>query len=349
MTARVRPIADVADAPRWPRLVVDDLVGTSSANGHSGAPHRPREPSRARYPDEQGYIARDGVRVFWERYGNGSPTILLMPTWSVFHSRHWKLQIPYLARHFRVVTFDGRGNGRSDRPAETAAYADTEFVEDAIAVLDATGTDRAVVAGLSMGGGYAIRLAVDHPTRALGLILFGSSATGLDREPDAAPGPDEDFTEPQPDDEQWHKYNAHFWRRDWPGFAAFFVGEKVFSEPHSTKAIEDGIGWFLETDAQTIVTAEYAPFLSPPADWERESPTEGDAVPFLRRVACPTLLVHGTDDRIIGIGHARRAAALLRARILEIDGGGHSPIGRDPVKANLAIRDFVRSLREPAS
>ena len=63
-----------------------------------------------------------------------------MPTWSVVHSRHWKLQIPYLARQFRVVTFDGRGNGRSDRPADAAAYADAEFVADAIAVLDATGT-----------------------------------------------------------------------------------------------------------------------------------------------------------------------------------------------------------------
>ena len=96
---------------------------------------------------------RDGVRVFWERYGDGSPTILLMPTWSIVHSRHWKLQIHFLARHFRVVTFDGRGNGRSDRPTEVAAYADTEFVADAIAVMDATGTDRAVAAGLVDGRG----------------------------------------------------------------------------------------------------------------------------------------------------------------------------------------------------
>ena len=42
--------------------------------------------------------------------------MLLLPTWSIIHSRHWKMQIPYLARHCRVVTFDGRGNGRSDRP-----------------------------------------------------------------------------------------------------------------------------------------------------------------------------------------------------------------------------------------
>jgi pimeloyl-ACP methyl ester carboxylesterase len=314
----------VAPARRWPSATT-------------------REQSRARYPDATGFIERDGVRVFWERYGDGSPTILLMPTWSVFHSRHWKLQIPYLARHYRVVTFDGRGNGHSDRPRTSAGYADTEFVADAIAVLDATATDRAVVAGLSMGGGYGLRLAVDHPSRVLGLVLFGASIPVGDRAPDAPAGPDASFAVPQPDDEGWRKYNAEYWRRDWPGFAAFFVAQ-IFSEPHSTKLIEDGIGWFLDTDPETILTAEYAPFLRPPAEWERSSPTEGDALPFLRRVACPVLVVHGTEDQIVGIRDARRAAETLGAPLVEVAGGGHAPIGRDPVLANLLIRDFVLGL-----
>ena len=81
---------------------------------------RPRGPQRhrdpARVPDQQGFVERDGVRVHWEAYGDGGSAILLMPTWSVIHSRHWKAQIPYLARHFRVVAYDGRGNGHSDRP-----------------------------------------------------------------------------------------------------------------------------------------------------------------------------------------------------------------------------------------
>ena len=47
------------------------------------------------------------MRVFWERYGDGEPTLLFLPTWSIVHSRVWKAQIPYFARHFRVVTFDG--------------------------------------------------------------------------------------------------------------------------------------------------------------------------------------------------------------------------------------------------
>src|ERR1700736_3661205 len=77
---------------------------------------RSREQTRARYPDDDGFIERDGVRVFYERYGEGDPTILFLPTWSIIHSRGWKAQIPYFARHCRVLTFDGRGNGRGGKP-----------------------------------------------------------------------------------------------------------------------------------------------------------------------------------------------------------------------------------------
>ena len=91
------------------------------------------------------------MRLFYEVYGEGEPTVLLMPTWSIIHSRHWKMQIPYLARHCRVLTFDGRGNGRSDRPAEPDAYREEEFAADALAVMDATGTERAVLVSLSRG------------------------------------------------------------------------------------------------------------------------------------------------------------------------------------------------------
>ena len=104
---------------------------------------KPREQTRARYPDQTGFVERDGVRIFWEAYGTGDQTIMLLPTWEIVHSRIWKGQIPYLARRFRVVTFDPRGNGRSDRPPEPGAYDRREFVADAIAILDTLGVDRA--------------------------------------------------------------------------------------------------------------------------------------------------------------------------------------------------------------
>ena len=103
-----------------------------------------REQTRARYPDEEGYVERDGIRVFWERYGEGEPTFLLPPTWEIVHSRFWKCQIPYLSRLGRVVTFDPRGNGRSDRPRDYEAYRRREFARDAVAVLDVAGVERAI-------------------------------------------------------------------------------------------------------------------------------------------------------------------------------------------------------------
>jgi pimeloyl-ACP methyl ester carboxylesterase len=137
-----------------------------------------REQTRALYPDESGYVVRDGVNVYYEVYGSGEPTVLLLPTWSIIHSRHWKMQIPYLARHCRVVTFDGRGNGRSDRPQEASAYDEREFAADALAVLDATETQRAVIVGFSLGAQRGLLLAAKHAERVDGAVFIGPAFPG---------------------------------------------------------------------------------------------------------------------------------------------------------------------------
>src|SRR4051794_24752540 len=121
-----------------------------------------REQTRARFADSVGHVERDGVRVRYEVYGDGPRTVLLLPTWSIVHSRFWKMQIPYLARHFRVVTFDGRGNGRSDRPKGVEHYLEAEFAAGALAVMDRTDTDQAEVIGLSGGALGGAPLAAEH-------------------------------------------------------------------------------------------------------------------------------------------------------------------------------------------
>ena len=104
---------------------------------------------RARDPDSSGRVERDGIGIHWECFGDGEPTILLLPTWSIMPSRHWKLQIPYLARRHQVITFDGRGSGRSDRPKGPEHYTRDEYVADALAVLDDTAVERALLVTLS--------------------------------------------------------------------------------------------------------------------------------------------------------------------------------------------------------
>src|SRR5829696_2863888 len=124
-----------------------------------GSVSRDHEQSRARYPDEEGFVERDGMRLFYEVYGEGDDTLFLLPTWSLIHSRHWKMQIPYFARHFRVLTMDGLGNGRSDRCRDPGRYGAAEFARDCLAVMNVTETDRAVMASLSRGAQYQLELA----------------------------------------------------------------------------------------------------------------------------------------------------------------------------------------------
>jgi len=193
---------------------------------------------RARYPDQEGYVERDGVKIFYEVFGTGEPTVLFLPTWSVVHSRIWKAQIPYLARHCRVITFDGRGNGRSSRPASVDAYSDREFAADALAVMDATATQQAVVVSLSCGTFWSLLLAAEHPERVAGAVYISVTFSSLPKHPYRMVY---SFNDVLDTDEGWAKYNRHYWLKDYPGFLEFFIAQ-AFTEPHSTKQIEDLVG-----------------------------------------------------------------------------------------------------------
>ncbi|HEY7590727.1 MAG TPA: alpha/beta hydrolase [Candidatus Limnocylindrales bacterium] len=291
------------------------------------------EQARARYPRTTGYIERDGVRVFYEVYGSGEPTVLLLPTWSIIHSRHWKLQIPDLARRQRVIAFDGRGNGRSDRPTESAAYDEREFALDALAVMDATQTPKAVIVGLSLGGVRGLLLAAEHPERVVGAVFICPVYRG-GGEPLAERAP-YSWEDELDTDEGWAKYNKHAWRRDYGSFLEFFFG-RMFNEPHSTKPIEDCIGWGLETTAETLVTAQYASL-----------PTPEEARALAGRVRCPVLVIQGSRDEIVSASRGIALAEHTHGRLALLEGSGHGPHVRDPIKVNLILRDFLHRVGGP--
>ena len=286
------------------------------------------EQTRARYPDAEGYLDRDGVRVFYEVYGAGEPTILLFPTWEIVHSRAWKAQIPYLARHARVVTFDRRGNGRSDRPGEVAAYDRRATADDARAVLDHLGVEQVVVVSWC-GSGEDLLLAAERPVRASRLLLIAPDLQ-LTPEPGEKEGPYQ-FEEEPGTAEGWAKWNRHYWLRDWPGFLDFFFTQ-AFTEPHSTKQIEDAVGWGLETSPEVILRGMDAAWLNDP----------DTALRLCAQVRCPTLVIQGSADAVVGPARgAAVAAAIPGARLITFEGSGHGPHLRDPVAANLVIRDFA--------
>jgi len=324
------------------------------------------EQSRARYPDHEGYVERDGVRIFYEVYGEGEETIFFVPPWSIVHSRCWKMQIPYFARHFRVVTFDPRGNGKSDRPQGLDPYSERELAADALAVMDAIATGRAVLVTFSRGAQRALLLAAEHPERVAGLAVIGAflpltlwapeaSFAEFDRPEAVSPAVASSLGALDPDSlpdpqlrkfmraletpiEGLAKFNRAYWQEDYRGYLEFFF-RLVFSEPHSTKQREDAVAWGLETDAETLratLLADRVP--------DREA-----ALELCSRVQCPVLAIHGEDDVITPPDRATALAEATGGRAILMEGCGHAPHLRDPVKTNLVLRDFVKPPRPQTS
>ena len=174
------------------------------------------------------------------------------------------------------MTIDPPGNGRSDRPTDPAAYDQLQMVADTIAVLDAVGVERAVLVGICSSAWEAllVRGAAPRPgarRRGHRAVVPANVAPHAHKAEAIAR-----FDEERPDDEGWAKLNRHYWRRDWPGFADFFFGE-ICSEPHSTKLIEDMVGFACESTAEAQIAAvDGAPY---PADHRRGRGTAADASP----------------------------------------------------------------------
>jgi pimeloyl-ACP methyl ester carboxylesterase/predicted glycosyltransferase len=308
------------------QLVADRMVTPEAGEG------RP-EQTRARYPDQEGYVVRDGQRLFYELYGEGDPTILLLPTWSLLHSRHWKCQIPYLARHFRVVTFDGLGNGKSDHPTDPSRYGADEFANDALAVMDATDTEQAFIAGVSRGAQWGLRLAAHYPERVIGAVFVGPlfpvsrSHWRVLLNPRLAGR----FEKPLPIYRHWGRMNANHWRENYAEFVEWFV-KRCLNDPHSTKQIEDGVGWALETEAEALVASGLGDVY-----YERKELRE-----LASQVRCPVLVIHGNKDKITPYRDGKALARATRGRLETVEGGGHLPQARKPVQVNLALREFLR-------
>ena len=295
---------------------------------------------RACQPSRDGYVERDGVKLHYEVYGAGEPTVLLLPTWSIMHSRHWKMQIPYLARHCRVLTFDGRGNGRSDRPTEPEAYAEPEFAADALAVMDATGTERAVLVGFSLGahlGAGARRATIPSGSR-------GSSSSAR-RLPLAAecPWPSARRTRSPSSStptEGWAKYNQHYWLRALPGVPGVLLRRRC--SPSRTPPSRSRTPWAgaWRPTPETLSLTHLA------SSAHGEPPWIPRVAELARRVAVP------------GAGHPRRrgrhppVASGRRSPSTPAAAGAagglrHAPHVRDPVKVNLLLRDFVKPAPPP--
>jgi pimeloyl-ACP methyl ester carboxylesterase/predicted glycosyltransferase len=237
----------------------------------------------------------------------------------------WKMQLAYLPRHARVITFDGRGNGRSDRPETAEAYAATEFMADTLAVMDATGTERAVIVGLSAGARFGTLLAATHPERVAGLVAIGAAVSFTEDTADTFA----EFNTPRATYRGWDKFNRAYWLEHYAEFLEFFF-RHVFSEPHSTKPIEDCVRWGLETTPETLALTYLGGQLAPEENRR-----------LAEQIQCPVLVIHGDEDRICPYGDGVALAEVTGGALVTLEGAGHCPQARDPVRVNTLLRDFA--------
>jgi predicted glycosyltransferase len=123
--------------------------------------------------------------------------------------------------------------------------------------------------------------------------------------------------------------NPARWRDQYAEFAEWFIS-RCFSEEHSTKGVEDAVGWALDTDGETMMAT-----VEGPRHVDRRVLRD-----LARGLDCPVLVVHGDQDKITPYRDGRALAGLSGGRLETVRGAGHFPHARKPVQVNLALRDF---------
>jgi pimeloyl-ACP methyl ester carboxylesterase len=114
----------------------------------------------------------DGVRLFYESAGTGSPIIFVHE----FGGSHWSWepQLNYFARRHQCITYAARGYSPSDVPADVEKYSQARAADDIVDVMSAAGIEKAHIVGLSMGGFACLHAAIRHPDRILSAVAAGA-------------------------------------------------------------------------------------------------------------------------------------------------------------------------------
>ena len=299
-------------------------AGTRARDGRTGM--------RAREPDTHGYVDVDGVRLAWESFNDAADTtVLFVPIDTCVNSRAWKGQVAYLAQHFRVVTVDPPGNGRSGRELDPEAYGDLALVADTLAVMDHLGIERAVLVGICVSAWQALLTAALHPERVLG--------RGRGRPVGTRPH----ATVPRP------AGGGAALR----GGARRLLGLEGQQPPLPARALARVRRVLLRPDAARAALDQAARGHRRlhPRDHGRGDPRRerGTAVPrqadeaerLLRGISAPVLVVQGTADLCQPQGRSRSVVEWTGAEHLLLEGSGHLPMARHPVVVNRAIKALV--------
>lgn len=259
------------------------------------------------------YAPVNDVSIYYEELGSGEPLLLIMGQGSDHHG--WDaVREDFAARH-RVIVFDHRGTGQSDQPREPA-YSIEGFAADAVGLLDHLGIERAHAYGISMGGRICQRLGIDHANR-LGALVLGCTTPGNLHGVKRPPEVDAEMAN-RPTD-----VDAR---------VAFMAGQMVSPA-------------YLEAHPEYLVTARARAIdpIPPFAQKMHYLASEGhDSWERLPEITVPTLVIHGTDDRINPTANAALLAGRIPgAELYMVQGGRHGYFIEFREEASPVVLDFL--------
>jgi 3-oxoadipate enol-lactonase len=261
----------------------------------------------------------NGVNISYEMEGQGDPLFLIMGFAGT--RRAWIFQRMALKRHHQVISFDNRGIGDSDKPCEP--YSTKTMADDTLGLMHHLGIHSAHMLGVSMGGMIAQEIAIGHPERVRKLVLGCTFARS----------------------DETGGHTAEYYRR---------LGHPQAKSDVELKGVHP---WkVLATDFSLAFNNRLYELIVPPLAhiYARFTTTEGlarqyeallghDALDRLHLIQSPTLVITGTEDRVIRPASSDvLAKEIPNARLVRVEGGSHAFFVAMKSRFNREVLDFLR-------
>lgn len=262
-----------------------------------------------------GKVKANGIEFYYEIYGEGMPLVLLEGLG--YASWMWYRQIDALSKHFKVIVFDNRGVGETDKP--DMEYTIELFADDTIEVLEALGVEKTHILGVSMGGFIAQEFSIKYPDKVDKLILCSTSFGG----PNSIPIPEESLQ-------------------------VLMKGGGEYKSPEDVKeAISIGLdekNLQFRQDVVNRILEEKVRNPQPRYAYQRQlmAGASFNAEERVNKIKAETLILAGSGDRVVPPENARLLhMRIANSRVEIIDGAGHLFFMEEPDITNKLIIDFL--------
>lgn len=271
----------------------------------------------------------DGTRIAYCVSGQGAP-VLLLPSWLSnldyqWQSTAWRPWLEFLWDRNRLIRYDPRGCGLSDRDIDNLSF--DSWVRDVDAVLDAVGVDRVSLIGICQGGAVALRYAASRPERVERLVLYGTYARGRNRRDDVPLEPEKAKVMLDMLELGWADEDSAFMR----SFATQFQPDGSLEHLQTWCRLQRQA-----TSARNAVALTRIMF-------------DIDVLDDAKEIQCPTLVAHVRDDAVVPLEEGRiLAREIPGARFMALDSRNHFMLPKEPAWAELvdALAAFLPEMRE---